>query len=99
MYDGESNQLMQRPYIGKTRKEIRDSVMSKQVQIKKTEIPPGWSLISADFINKLIQRKPVNRLGVNGPKDVKVHPWFKSMNWNRLSIGSIKAPYVPNVRY
>ena len=43
-----------RPYIGKTRKEIRDHILSKQVQIRKNEVPPGWSLEAADFINKLI---------------------------------------------
>lgn len=44
----------QRPYVGKTRKEIRDNLLSKQVQIKQQEIPAGWSLEAADFINKVI---------------------------------------------
>jgi serum/glucocorticoid-regulated kinase 1/serum/glucocorticoid-regulated kinase 2 len=43
-----------RPYVGKTRKEIRDHILSKQVQIRKNEVPAGWSLEAADFINKLI---------------------------------------------
>ena len=43
-----------RPYLGKNRKEIRDHILSKQVQIRKNEVPPGWSLEAADFINKLI---------------------------------------------
>lgn len=43
-----------RPYQGKDRKEIRDHILAKQVQIKKTETPPGWSKDSADFINRLI---------------------------------------------
>ena len=30
-----------RPYLGKSRKEIRDKVLAKQVQIKKDEIPTG----------------------------------------------------------
>ena len=56
-----------RPYQGKTRKEIRDAVLARQVQLKKDEVPEGWSLEAADFVNKLIQRKPGNRLGYNGP--------------------------------
>ena len=30
-----------RPYLGTSRKEIRDKVLAKQVQIKKDEIPNG----------------------------------------------------------
>jgi len=42
-----------RPYQGKTRKEIRDAILAKQAQIKKNEVPDGWSLEAADFINKV----------------------------------------------
>ncbi|OMJ79792.1 hypothetical protein SteCoe_20092 [Stentor coeruleus] len=52
-----------RPYQGKDRKELRDQILSKQVQIKNYEVPPGWSLEAANFINLLIQRKTEKRLG------------------------------------
>lgn len=55
-----------RPYIGKTRKEIREQILAKQAVIKKPDIPDGWSMEAADFINKLIQRKPMMRLGWGG---------------------------------
>lgn len=55
------------PYRGHNRKEIRENIFSRQVQIKKDEIPENWSLEAADFINRLLQRKPLNRLGLNGP--------------------------------
>lgn len=42
-----------RPYNGKSRKEIREEVLAKQVQIKKNEIPEGWSIEAADFINRV----------------------------------------------
>lgn len=48
------------------------------------EIPEGWSIEAADFINKLIQRKPANRLGLNGPEEVKEHIWFRGFDWNSL---------------
>lgn len=28
-------------------------IMSKQVQVKKNEIPEGWSVDSADFVNRV----------------------------------------------
>ena len=49
-----------RPYLGKSRKEIRDHILSKQVQIRRSEIPLGWSVEAADFINKVsLQPMPV----------------------------------------
>jgi hypothetical protein len=39
--------------VGKCRKEIRDHILSKQIQIKRNEIPKGWSIEAADFINKV----------------------------------------------
>jgi hypothetical protein len=41
-----------RPYTGKTRKEIRDQIFQKQIQLKKSDLPEGWSIEAADFINK-----------------------------------------------
>lgn len=88
--------LGRRPYIGRSRQEIRDQILAKQVQIKTSEIPNGWSLESVDFINRLIQRKPGNRLGFNGGHEVKLHPWFKNFPWSKLSNRELSAPFIPN---
>lgn len=49
--------------MGKSRKEIRDHILSKQIQIKRQDIPKGWSVEAADFVNKvsykLISRESV----------------------------------------
>lgn len=42
-----------RPYTGKSRKEIKDKILAKQVQIRRSEIPEGWSVEAADFINRV----------------------------------------------
>lgn len=86
----------QRPYIGKSRKEIRDKVTSKQAKIKTNQIPSGYSIESADFINKLIIRKPTARLGYNGIQEIKNHPWIKFFNWKDLYLMKIAAPFKPN---
>jgi serine/threonine protein kinase len=84
-----------RPYYGKTRKDIRNHILSKQVQIKRHEIPKGWSIEAADFINKTLQRKPINRLGLNGPEEVKNHPWFKDYPFDDLLNNKIPSPFIP----
>ena len=73
--------MSRRPYNGRSRNEIRDEILSRQVQIKKNEIPDGWSLEAADFINRLIQRKAINRLGYLGSQDVRNHPWLRMFPW------------------
>ncbi|CAK70018.1 unnamed protein product (macronuclear) [Paramecium tetraurelia] len=88
--------LGRRPYTGRSRKEIRDQILAKQVQIKRSEIPDNWSLESADFINRLIQRKPANRLGFNGPHELRQHSWFKNFPWQKLMNKELKSPYIPN---
>jgi len=45
--------LGKRPYIGRSKKEIRDQMISKEVQIKKNGIPFGWSYEAASFVNKV----------------------------------------------
>ncbi|KAL4497825.1 hypothetical protein ABPG72_000580 [Tetrahymena utriculariae] len=84
-----------RPYLGRSRKEIRDQILAKQVQIKKHEIPDGWSIEAADFINRMIQRKPMNRLGINGPEEVKNHPWLRNFPWQKLQNKELDSPFVP----
>ena len=47
--------LGRRPYNGRSRREIKEQMLSKHVQISLSEIPNGWSEEAADFFNKLLQ--------------------------------------------
>ena len=84
-----------RPYIGNSRKEIKEKIMAKQVRIKSNEIPKGWNNIAIDCINKLLIRKPSQRLGYNGPKEVKEHPWFKNFPFKELYMKKLISPFIP----
>lgn len=48
---------------------------------------------------QLIQRKPINRLGLNGPEEVKSHNWFKNFDWDKLYNKEIPPPFIPSVIY
>lgn len=50
---------------------------------------------AADFINKLLQRKPQNRLGFNGPSELKNHIWLRDYDWQALLDKKLVAPYKP----
>lgn len=84
-----------RPYLGRSRKEVKEKIMAKQVQVDKYQLPVGWSNDAADFINKLLQRKPNKRLGYHGSEEVKDHPWIRYFNWKDLYLGKITAPFLP----
>ena len=70
--------------IGKNRKEIKEQIMTKQAKINKMEIPEGWSLDAADFANRLLIRKDINRLGYYNEDLIKEHPWVKNIDWNKI---------------
>ena len=89
--------LGHRPYTGSSRKDIRDAILAKQVQVRKSDIPEGWSVEAADFVNKLLQRKAKNRLGVNGAHEVKNHVWLRDVHWQKIFEKTIDPPFKPTV--
>ena len=85
-----------RPYFGKNRKEIKEQMLSTPAEIKKENIPVGWSNDSSDFINLLLKRKEEKRLGYkNGAKELMDHPWLKYYPWNELKNKTLLAPFIP----
>lgn len=70
-------------------------MMAKPAFIKLIDIPDGWSEESADFINKLLQRKPEARLGFKGTTEVKSHFWLQSYPWEKLKDKRIDSPFIP----
>ena len=86
----------ERPYVGRSRKEIKHSVLRKQAKIEEEDIPNGWSIESVDFINKCLKRKQSRRLGYNnGISELKNHEWFNNYNWEKLYSKNISAPFIP----
>ena len=86
-----------RPYLGKTKSEVKQLILTRQAQIDYDELPDGYSNEAADFINKLIQRKPKNRLGKNSIKEVINHPWLKGFDWEELKKKKLDAYFIPKI--
>jgi len=49
-------------------------------------------------VNKLLNRKPTNRLGFNGPAEVKNHIWLKTVDWQAIIDKKAKAPILPEAK-
>ncbi|EGR32201.1 protein kinase domain protein [Ichthyophthirius multifiliis] len=53
---------------------------------------PFFSEQSLDFIKKLLQNDPQQRLGSKGFDSLKKHPFFEKINWEKLAKRQIEAP-------
>ncbi len=85
-----------RPYLGKSRIEIKEKMMIKEIVIKNNDFPFNWSKESKDFISKLLIRKPEKRLGFGNVFDVKNHSWVKFFPWDKLFNKELIAPFIPS---
>ena len=90
-------ELMQgnRPYYSGNKNKYKDLILIYQPRIKSTQMKKGWSENSRDFINKLLQRRPIKRLGYSGIREIKNHPWMRDINWELLKNKKIRSPYIP----
>ena len=83
-----------RPYLGRSRKEIKELILAKQAKIRKEELPEEWTPLAAAFINALLQRKPSKRLGYKNIEEIKKHPWMKDIDWDLLAKKKLKSPFL-----
>jgi len=60
------------------------------------QIPNHFSPDAKDLVEKLLDRSPKTRL--SDPKLVRAHPWFKTIDWEKLETKEIKPPFIPPVK-
>lgn len=62
--------------------------------------PPEISAIAKDFMTRLLEREPCDRLGClkGGSADVRTHQWFRGLDFAALEAREVPAPYVPSVK-
>ncbi|KAF7549585.1 hypothetical protein G7046_g8299 [Stylonectria norvegica] len=66
----------------------------------KVKYPAYVNPDAQNLLERLITADLTKRLGnlYGGPGDVKNHPWFTEVTWDRLSRKDIDAPYTPPVK-
>lgn len=64
------------------------------------KFPPFFNADAQDLLSKLIERDLSKRLGnlQNGSEDVKNHPWFSEVVWEKLLSRNIETPYEPPIQ-
>ena len=84
-----------RPYKGRDRKEIREAILAHQYKITESTVPEGWSMESVNLCNKLLKRKPEQRIGFKGIDEIIGHAWFNDLDKEAIKNFTAKAPYIP----
>lgn len=87
-----------RPYLGKSRRDIREAILEKQAKIKEEDKPENWSQNAIDLCNRLLKRKPRNRIGADSIASIKSHEWFSDINEAELNNFEAKAAFIPECK-
>lgn len=69
----------------------------KNIKEGKLKFPKNVSENAKSFITGLLERDPKKRLGAKGWSAIKEHPFFSSVDWERLVRLEIKTPQRPEV--
>jgi len=59
--------------------------------------PDDMQADAKSIMTGLLNRDPTKRLGVNGGEEIRRHPFFKSIDWNKLLAKKIQPPFKPSV--
>ncbi|XP_054282176.1 ribosomal protein S6 kinase alpha-5-like isoform X2 [Macrosteles quadrilineatus] len=73
--------------------------ISRRIMKTQPPIPQYLSADVADFISKLLVKDPRQRLGggEDDAEEVKRHPFFKDIDWDKLARKEVPAPLVPKI--
>ena len=64
-----------------------------EINFDKNNISPDWDINVSDLINGLLKRKTKFRLGTKGLDEVKNHPWFNDVKWEKIENCEFISPF------
>lgn len=70
--------------------------MYKKILTAKIFYPKHLTEDAKDLIAKLLEREPGTRL--SNPAQIKAHPFFKSIDWQKLYDKLVTPPFIPEVK-
>lgn len=71
--------------------------MYRRILQDELRFPDNFSLATRSILAGLLNRDANRRLGVNGPEEIKNHPFFAEIDWGKLLMKKYQPPYKPNV--
>lgn len=88
------------PFRGRREKLTREQVEYRAC--KEVESYGGrFNIETRDLCQLLLAKRPADRIGCirneMGANEVRLHPFFRSVNWKRMEAGIVDPPFVPDV--
>ena len=80
------------PFYAEETQEVINKVLGKIWEVPE-EI--NLSKEALDFMNRMMS-DPNERLGKNGPEEIKSHPFFKGVDWDNIR-NNMKPPFIPDI--
>jgi len=74
------------------------NVMYTKILSGELRFPSYISDNAKSLLEGLLTRDPEKRLGSNGGQEVKQHPWFSDIDWDKLVRKEIDPPFKPKVK-
>ena len=73
--------------------------MYKKILNAPLRLPPFLSPNTRSILTRLLDRDVSRRLGHNGAAEIKQHPFFAGMDWERVYHKEIPVEFIPNVQH
>lgn len=70
------------PFHAETPDKVFENILSRNIDWHKDDIQLPEE--AYDFMERLLTLDPEQRLGRNGPEEVRQHPFFKDLDWDKL---------------
>jgi len=70
--------------------------MYSKIMNEDLVVPDGVSANAKDLLTKLLERDPTKRL--SSPADIKKHPFFAGLDFDKLLLFEVEPPYKPPVK-
>ncbi|KAM5353561.1 hypothetical protein ACJ41O_000211 [Fusarium nematophilum] len=80
------------PFYDEATEEMRRKILSEPLVFPDV-VPP----VVRDLLEKLLTRNPADRLGANGVAEIKDHPFFDQIDWEKLRRREYEPAFKPNV--
>ncbi|KAF8574539.1 kinase-like protein [Ramaria rubella] len=73
------------------------NTMYQRILYDPPQFPDDMQSDAKSIMTGLLNKDPSKRLGVNGGEEIMMHPFFKSIDWNKLLAKNIQPPFKPSV--
>ncbi|KAI0030720.1 hypothetical protein K488DRAFT_53668 [Vararia minispora EC-137] len=81
------------PFHDETPEKVFENILSGRVDWMEEYV--DYSHEARDFMERLLTLDPARRLGADGADEVKAHPWFAGVEWDKVT--TAEAAFIPQV--